>query len=249
MVESKAVKCDEWLGSRFAMPVYRLDCSNLGRGTSDWDLLISLMAKPGFIYTKLSVEDVLTCERVGQLGFRLIETSLQFNKSILKTTDSQSGIRFAKSTDRVAIRKIASESFKFTRFHSDDRISRTLADKIKADWAEGFFSGERGEHLVVAEVEGQQIGFLQLLVRATTLIIDLIAVSQEHQGKGIAKAMIRFAENNIDDIGEIKVGTQVTNIPSVRMYESIGFKLCRADYVYHYILSECEFSLAQTEKA
>jgi ribosomal protein S18 acetylase RimI-like enzyme len=88
--------------------------------------------------------------------------------------------------------------------------------------------------MIVANYGDKIAGFLQLLhIGADQLVIDLIAVDKTHQGHGIASEMIAFAQNNTDR-STIKVGTQVANIPSIRLYEKLGFRLCESYYVFHY---------------
>ena len=46
--------------------------------------------------------------------------------------------------------------------------------------------------------------------------------------------MINFATNNLDDFEYIRVGTQLANVPSLRLYEKLGFYIVDAAYVFHY---------------
>ena len=66
------------------------------------------------------------------------------------------------------------------------------------------------------------------------LIIDLIAVEPSHQGNGLATAMIKFAADYCGKWQRMLVGTQVSNIPSIRTYEKLGFRMCGSSYVFHY---------------
>ena len=65
-------------------------------------------------------------------------------------------------------------------------------------------------------------------------MIDLIAVDEKFRNQGVAEAMIHHlfqtAKNSVQTI---LVGTQVANIPSVRLYEKLGFRLIASQYVLH----------------
>jgi ribosomal protein S18 acetylase RimI-like enzyme len=88
---------------------------------------------------------------------------------------------------------------------------------------------------VVARCDNVPAGFLQLLRSAADdMVIDLIAVDTAYRGRGVARAMIGFASANCDCGGPVLVGTQVANIPSVRLYETLGFRLTAAHYVFHH---------------
>ena len=45
--------------------------------------------------------------------------------------------------------------------------------------------------------------------------------------------MIAFVESQFAP-SVIAVGTQVANLPSVRLYEKLGFRLAAAQYVFHF---------------
>ena len=74
---------------------------------------------------------------------------------------------------------------------------------------------------------------MQLIIKEKELIIDLIAVDKKAQGRGVASSMIKFANSNIKR-PSIKVGTQIQNLPSIKLYKKLGFVLTQSDYVFHY---------------
>ena len=51
--------------------------------------------------------------------------------------------------------------------------------------------------------------------------------------------IVRFAEH-YRDVNELIVGTQVANVPSVQLYESLGFRLKSSQYVLHMHVREGE---------
>jgi ribosomal protein S18 acetylase RimI-like enzyme len=149
-------------------------------------------------------------------------------------------IRFVAYDDKTAetqVAELAGRSFKFSRFHRDENFPAGIADKIKAGWARNFFIGKRGECMIVADSDDGIKGFLQLLREGTrTLVIDLIAVDEGARHKGIASDMITFAEQNCGEMEWMRVGTQITNEPSMMMYEKLGFKqmVSCEKAVFHY---------------
>ena len=93
--------------------------------------------------------------------------------------------------------------------------------------------GKRGDEMVSALMNNEPIGFLQLIIKDKVLFIDLIGVDKKAQGKGVASAMIQFAKFNIE-CSVIKVGTQIANLPSIKLDQKIGFLFSGSDYVFHY---------------
>lgn len=192
-----------------------------------------------FAYAKLGCSDIARIKALVAVGFNLVDTNTQFDRPRadawpnVKLADRYA-VRMAESGDAEAVEKVAAGSFVYSRFHLDPLVSDQVASDIKGRWAANYFKGQRGDWMVVPTFEGRVVGFNQLLSKDDTLIIDLIAVDPEHQGKGLATAMIKFAAENCGDWQRMLVGTQVSNIPSMRTYEKLGFRMCGSSYVFHY---------------
>ena len=130
---------------------------------------------------------------------------------------------------------LAGSSFTLTRFHQDSAFPPGFADLTRAEWVRGYFDGTRGDAMVVA-LDGEKIiGFLLLIYgKDGWLVIDLIAVAENHRQKGIAADMIKYAGRECRGFTGIRVGTQQANLPSLKLYERLGFKISEEQYIYHY---------------
>jgi ribosomal protein S18 acetylase RimI-like enzyme len=225
---------DEWLADILGRPVWRLV---KGAGVQPLAELFSV--ETGFAYAKCDVSDVKSVSRLVDKGFRIVDTALTFDGSVSFSLPSSHVIRTADGRDANAVIGIAASAFRFSRFHLDPDIPLELANRIKSEWAGNFFRGQRGDGMVVAESDGQVAGFLQLIWGIEgVLIIDLIGVRPSFQSRGLGKAMIVHASKFGTGDGRvpagIMVGTQAANIPSVRLYESLGLRLRSAKYVLHF---------------
>ncbi len=169
------------------------------------------------------------------MGFRLVDTNVQLTRVAAPLKGSRGRCRFARPDDEPAVRGIAGSSFTQSRFHLDPEIPNATADRLKASWAGNFFTGKRGDWMVVAEEAGEVCGFLQLLRKSSEcLIIDLIAVAKEQQGKGLGKEMIAFAAHAcLKQPAAMLVGTQIANFGSLALYTRLGFEISSASYVLH----------------
>ena len=200
----------------------------------------SYKKKGSFFYTKVDCSNVSNLRAFENSGFKIIEQNITLEK---KRGDSnlkdplmdrqQYEIRWAQDEDRKFIEKIAQSSFYHDRFHQDPNIDNSLADEIKRQWAGNFFSGKRGDAMIVSTANNRPVAFLLLLLAKKHSVIDLIAVSKKHRKKGLSKQMIRYALQNHSYSNGWIVGTQSTNIPSVKLYESLGFQTIRSQYVLH----------------
>ncbi len=247
------LSADPWLGSILGSPAYRASDAGalanlLTTGGSDaanaWR---RLLAADAFVSTKVPTEKIGVTQTLERHGFRLVDTNVTFDKPINRFApqDSRSApasdtsaesieIRLARPEDEGATTTLARNSFGFSRFHQDPAIPAGIANRIKAEWAANFFRGQRGDAMVLGFCDGQPAGFLQLLVPGTErLVIDLVAVAEPFRRRGLAGRMIVFAESTYPQAERIQVGTQIANVPSVRCYEGLGFRLQASAYVLH----------------
>jgi len=231
---------DPWLTERIGRDTYRLNVTEALLGTQGDDgraRLAALQQHPVFIYAKVPPDFAAGLLFLRQRGFDLVDTNVTFEKPVLGLHPSATGCvpRFAVPQDREAVMDLARRSFHCSRFHLDPAIPRRVSDRIKADWAGNYFDGKRGDRMVVAEVDARVVGFTQLLhARDETLIIDLIAVDERQRRRGVAREMIAFAETQSHAMHRVRVGTQLANTPSIRLYENLGFRFIEAAYVFHY---------------
>lgn len=210
---------DTWLSAQLGKPAFSL--------ISPADLVAEadFPDVPCFISCRLEIGENRTLKRLTLLGFDLVCTQATYNLNTALISQRPKHIRFACTTDCDAIAKIAYESFSFDRFHQDPQISDNVASTIKLNWAKSFFSGNRGDWLIVAHRNKQITGFAQLLLKdGKNLVIDLIAVDREYQNQGIATELIEFASNEcLSTVQSMIVGTQVANEGSCRLYQRLGF--------------------------
>jgi len=223
---------DAWLAEMMRRPVHRIVAAAVAPAGAV--MLSALSGGAGFQYAKLPVAAVARANELENAGFRYVDTALQFGMSAITTIPGNaSGIRHAANGDRVAVADLARSSFVWSRFHQDPAVPADLANEIKASWAANYFSGMRGDHMIVAESGGRIVGFLQLLHAAGDLVIDLIAVAAEARGRGLAGAMIRHAAQTCGTFGRLVVGTQAANAESVKVYQRLGFQLMTANLILH----------------
>lgn len=233
---------DKWLSNIFQKDVYKLSFDKQffnkinDKKSKDFEQLSEILKTPIFVYSRVPFYSNNISTFLEDLGFYLIDIDIQFEKKVFseQKLSENSEIRFSKYDDEKDLVKISKTSFIFDRFHQDTKISNELADSIKEKWAQNFFSGTRGDFMIVALKDGDIIGFLQLIKKNDILIIDLIAVDEKFRGKNVAADMIKFAENNIKDIKKIKTGTQSSNKPSTKLYERLGFTSIDKEKVFHY---------------
>lgn len=230
MLPGVSWQADDWLSSRLNRPAYRGQfepnaAQNLPEGA--------------FAYLKLRADQTPELRSLLAAGAYLADTLLQFAKPLNQglTSILDSHVRWTMPEDRPAVRAIARQSFRYSRFHQDALFSRDQADELKAAWVENFYQGERGDRLAVLEHAGETAGFVQLFCRPEAWTIDLIALRPDLQGQGLGRALLHFTETEAEKSGarQLRVGTQLLNAPSIRLYEAWGFRFEAAQHVLHFV--------------
>lgn len=190
-----------------------------------------------------SVDDILAYDKN---GFQLADVLVTFHldiDSLDPAPDWQSGesvtIRPSRPEDVASLMEIARTSFTKDHFHRDPQFPQDKSDELFARWVYNGCHGSADIVLVAAEENEEPCGFItckkeQVGRESKYGVIDLIAVSPLHQGRGVGTRLVReavrwFAEN----VESTFVGTQANNIASIRTYEKVGFRLLFAELTLH----------------
>lgn len=236
-VRGLSIVPDAWLATIMNRDVHRVTgVWEKDEGNPVRQELRRLTLRPGFAFAKIATQEVRTSHQLEECGFRIVDTALTLETRRLSHVGTAgSRVRLATSDDAATVVGIARQSFRYSRFHLDPDIPLSLADEIKARWAGNFFSGQRGDYMVVAECDGRVVGFLQLIAAADhVLMIDLIAVHPDSRGLGLAAAMIGFAGKACGHPRMVRVGTQSANFPSLSLYHKLGFQVVSSSYIFHH---------------
>jgi ribosomal protein S18 acetylase RimI-like enzyme len=201
-----------------------------------------------FVTAKVPVSEVKAISDLTKRGFVVVDTAVYFQWTPKEVTlpldvdhpsQVEGGIivRAAKTDDADAVVALTGRAFIGSRFHLDPDFPVKEASRIKREWARNLVLGTRGNGCLVATINGQVVGFLGILKRHThprSYAIDLVAVDPDAQRKGIGKAMLSDLLDDATRVGRlVEVGTQVANVPSVRLYEALGFRYAGAIQVLH----------------
>jgi len=227
---------DVWLSSILERPCFNVRCASGDLGAEQ---LVAGYLKPGTVaVAKVPAIEMDVSLELQTAGFRHIEMALTFDWSHQTVDVDLSRVRFSVASDVGDVIAIAETAFRYSRFHMDVAIPNVLANKVKGAWAGNYFSGKRGDAMIVAEVDGRVAGFLQLLCgQEDAVIIDLVAVHPNAARQGLGREMIGLAATQ--GIGDgaperLIVGTQACNVASVNLYESVGFRLSSTQHVLHF---------------
>jgi ribosomal protein S18 acetylase RimI-like enzyme len=196
-------------------------------------------------FSKISSTRIDLVRQLSAIGFYVVDVNVTFGLDKVVTPQripgkARSGCRIGKvrPEQREAVLAIARSCFRYSRFHLDPLIPVATANQIKHDWVLNYLLKKRGEHLWVATVDHRPVGFLAVIAGNEAgkryRAIDLIGVATDYQERGVGQALVAFFVGYYRDQSDfLQVGTQIANLPSIRLYEKFGFSLIKSAYVMH----------------
>jgi ribosomal protein S18 acetylase RimI-like enzyme len=174
---------------------------------------------------------------LNSLGFKYIDTEviLRYVKlenhrrqaCILKNNDkSPLSIKIieAKNTYGLSYAELGS-SFRYTRFHQDERIPKKQADLLWINYIRNYrVSAKR--HLFIAKVKNKTVGAVAVEEdkKNKRLLLTFVAVIEGYRGKKIGSALLRPIFEKFQN-HDIFVETQLKNKGALRFYKKNGFSI------------------------
>ncbi len=235
---------DDWLSDVLGVSSWKV--FGMGAAVPPAEILATMLDRAGhgaaFFSAKIPTRDVAAVTNATRAGFSVIDVNVTFDwedgaASNFRSDYSTSNIESATAGDTLAVEAIAGHCFVFSRFHLDPAIGLDRANEVKRQWARDACQG-RASAIYVARQKNTVRGFLAVLesksIKETDAIIDLVGVGAGCQGQGTGQALCKmFIEQWRTRSDRLRVGTQISNIPAIRLYESIGFRVTETSYVLH----------------
>jgi dTDP-4-amino-4,6-dideoxy-D-galactose acyltransferase len=236
-----SIQRDQWLSGVLAVPSWKVEGVDASTASKELRERLVESGDTAFLAAKIPTWDVEAVNNATQAGFRVIDVIVTFEwpreMDVQKALQEQMTVEAALVDDAQAVEDIAARSFRYTRFHLDPAIGQGRANEIKRQWARNACDG-RASAVYVARERGHIVGFLAVMESTAAghrdAIIDLIAVDAGSQSRGAGRALSRrFIDIWRSRSDRLRVGTQVANIPAMRLYESLGFRVAASSYVLH----------------
>ena len=133
-------------------------------------------------------------------------------------------IREARESDLLTIKKLTLELI--------EAMGNTEGIDIKliAENCQNLLS-EANSHILVAEIGGVVVGFVNFTTRKTILhrglsgLIDEVIIAKSYRGKGLGKQLLSSAIEKSRQLGccEVEVSTEKTNTKAREFYRQCGF--------------------------
>jgi GNAT superfamily N-acetyltransferase len=240
------IQSDAWLSRVMGYPVFRVACESANGHARRARILQHVAPHDRAMYfARVPTLEVALARDLAAAGFYVVDVNVTLARPASAPGESERSqpspdvhVGEIAASERAAVLDMARDSFRYSRFHLDPLLTRDDADRIKREWIVSYLDRQRGDRLFVATVAGRPAGFLAALAsnaeNMERRVIDLMAVSPEFRRQGVGEALIQgFLSAYRDRCARFEVATQAANIPSLRLYEKLGFSVSTTAYVLH----------------
>jgi len=180
-----------------------------------------------------------TLDLAWQERFRLVDVRVDLELKLadrLPGCSADGGIRLAQTEDLPVLEQLARESHRDTRFFKDPGFHQAGAAELYARWIQRDFRENRIFVAFRPATPGSPVGYLTVEDSSPgNARIGLVAVEPRVRRGGVAKALVRHALRDLAGRGVefVRVATQASNLPAVRLYEDAGFRLAETRLWFH----------------
>lgn len=237
---------DRWLSEIFQYSVFKIE-SDPTVDVSQAAQLVSNHSSEqpvAMYYAKIATDQVELVRQLGKAGLYVVDVNMTFRLNNKGPAHVSSpgypswSIGEITADQHEEVLAIAGSCFRYSRFHLDPLVPSKIAHRVKHDWILSYVTGQRGEKLFVASANGKLAGFLAVIATESGgksgRTIDLVGVDKTFQGQGAGQALGKFFIDYYRDRCDfLNVGTQGANVPSIRLYQKLGFSLMKSEYVMH----------------
>jgi len=190
------------------------------------------------LYFLASSTDRWTAKLAQDNGFRAVDTRVTFELQLQRSRcgDLPSAVvRDAVENDIPALRALARNGHRDSRFYYDGNFPQQLCDELYEVWIEKSCRGW-ARKVFVAEEAGVIEGYLTChLPSSGNGEIGLVGVAEQAQGKGVGTQLVSRGVRWFEQQGteKISVVTQGRNVRAQRLYQKCGFLTRSAETWFH----------------
>lgn len=165
----------------------------------------------------------------------LVDVNVQFSKKINKeSAKKQRCIEICHAMQlNPEIVKLA--EFQYSRFIDDSECARRGGASVYRHWVMNSFEKSNKYFALSRSHDSKINGFILYSYKDNTCIIELISVANNEKNKGIGSILFKGLEYEIVQKGyyDIRVGTQLRNIPAINFYHKVGCRMTGCHQIFH----------------
>lgn len=191
---------------------------------------------------RIDTRELLLVQQMEDAGYRLMDTLVYYVRDLernpIEPVTPPVTFRPVTPADGEAIADIARISFEgyFGHYHADPRLPDEASDAVYVDWAVRSISDRNlAGDMIVAEVDGQVVGFVTSRVNGDDGEVVLSGVHPSARRQGIYQAFLEHGTHWCQTQGAKKVWfiTQIINVAVQKVYVRLGYTLHHSEYTLH----------------
>jgi len=190
------------------------------------------------LYFLADSTDQVTMRVAQSRGFRFVDARLTFERSMECSKPGAAhgrAFRDAEERDIPALREIARNAHRDTRFYYDGTFTDRQCDELYETWIEKSCRGW-AKKVFVAETGATVEGYVTCHVAESRMgQIGLVGVNPTARGKGLGRGLVTCATRWFEQEGvkKIRVVTQGRNVAAQRLYQKCGFTSSSMEIWFH----------------
>jgi len=192
------------------------------------------------LYFAADGTDADTLSVAARERFAYVDTRVDLQISVSARETGQAGphlcFRKARADDLPVLCGIARRAHIDTRFFKDSNFPNDQAAELYAKWLER----DLAEHTLLIACESNSpsvaLGYISCQSADQDFgRIGLVGVAEAARNRGVGAALVEAGLQHFKDVGRpiVRVATQATNVPAMRLYESAGFKTQDVSIWFH----------------
>jgi hypothetical protein len=136
--------------------------------------------------------------------------------------------------DASALYELAYRAGHKSRFR-DVRLGGGKFKEMYRAWIDNSISGKMATNVLAYHADGKPVGLVTLKIDGDAADIGLLAVSEEHAGRGIGAHLMAYTERicKANGVKTLHVATQEANTGACRFYEKSGYRPTSRSAIYH----------------
>lgn len=235
------IELNQWESEFFARPIYQAIPRNVAE-TPRW----TAEMPTGLVQAKVPAGDLARLAFLQQHHFQLVETAVDFrldlaNFSLDRTAcESQLHCRLAAMQDLPELKGWIGKAFSESRFRPP-YFTDAENQRFYQHWIENAATGQFDDFCLLLEKNGKQQGAVSVRLDGVQANIGLLAVEPHCRGRGIGNALINCAVGAIQQYQNpnkpcetLLITTQLSNLPAMKLYQSVGAKIIQSYYWLYY---------------
>ncbi|MEO6994135.1 MAG: GNAT family N-acetyltransferase [Lacunisphaera sp.] len=225
----------DWDSDFFRLKIGKIDLQGLDLNGLDQEICNARNRGYSLLYLFGSLDNRLHPDWQNENGCNLVDTKVTYEKFGLRPKITLPGI-LSHETDKIEqLYELAYESGKYSRFKLDHRFGSESFKSLYRAWVDNSVSRMIADHILVYKEGHSVCGFCTVRRSNDKATIGLIAVSPQHQGRGIGRNLCEAVEAWSVQHGcqKITVATQMANEGACRFYEKMGMAIVESMDIYH----------------